>query len=119
MKFSILIILFIAGITQAQDTIHKYIDYGTSKQVHYIGIIKGTDTTWKEAGKGKSQSFSNKFQYDTLELIQEIQNLSKVYKETYDKAVKEIENTNPDLKDLQAILKYLYYKLDTERKKQK
>lgn len=58
-KLITIILLLIAVSTQAQDTIHKFINYGTPKQVHYIGIIKGNDTVWKEAGKGISQGFED------------------------------------------------------------
>ena len=54
---------------------------------------------------------------DTTEIIAELQNIQKVYKELYEQKVKALETTDADLLRLQGIMLYLNQKLENERQK--
>lgn len=114
-KLIVIILLLIAVQVQAQtDTIYKFVDFGKPTQIKMIGIIHGQDTVWKEVGKGSSQGY--KEQTDTNEVIQELLNVQKLYKETYEQKVKALETTDADLIRLQGIILYLNEKLKALKK---
>lgn len=117
-KLIILLVVILSGMAiavQAQiDTVYKITNFGKPTQITYIGIINGQDTVWVEKGKGSSQGF--KEQTDTLEVIQELQNIQKLYEETYKGKVKNLETTDADLIRLQGIIIYLNSKLEALRK---
>lgn len=56
-------------------------------------------------------------QSDTTEIVNEITNIQKLYKETYEQKVKQLETNDVDLLRLQGIILYLNQKLENERKK--
>lgn len=111
-KLLLIILLLTASHIFAQDTIYKFVDFGKPTQVKLIGIINGQDTVWKESGKGSSQGMT-----DTTEVIQELMNVQKAYKDLYEQKVKELETKDADLIRLQGIILYLNEKLNVMRKK--
>lgn len=56
-------------------------------------------------------------QSDTTEIVNEIANIQKLYKETYEQKVKALETTDIDLLRLQGIIMYLNEKLRIEKAK--
>lgn len=115
-KITLIIFLLIAGTTFANDTVKvftKIVDYGKITQIKYECVVfSNGDTICKEQGKGSSQG-----QSDTTEIIAELNNIQKVYKELYESKVKELETKDTDLLRLQGIILYLNSKLEAERKK--
>ena len=118
-KLITIIILLIASVSFSQDTVKKYykiVDFGKPTQIKYECVVfSNGDTICKEQGKGFSQGY--KEQTDTLEVQQELQNVQKLYKETYEQKVKALETSDTDLLRLQGIILYLNEKLNNARKK--
>lgn len=56
-------------------------------------------------------------QSDTTEIVNEIANIQKLYKETYEQKVKQLETNDVDLLRLQGIIMYLNEKLRIEKAK--
>ncbi len=115
-KLILITILLIAGNVFSQDTVKKFtkiVDFGKPTQVQYECIVfSNGDTLCKEKGKGNAQGVQ-----DTTEIIGELQNLQKAYKELYEQKVKALETTDTDLLRMQGIILYLNQKLESERKK--
>ena len=90
--------------------------YSTSKEVYNskeVGDIADLNLCRYE---GKS-NLNAQGGIDTNEVKQELIQVQKMYKDTYEQKVKALETTDTDLIRLQGIILYLNQKLESERKK--